>query len=99
MEPPALAAFLVAIGYSKDEAAAKAAPERIKPAIKVLDNHLKDHHWLVGARFGVADLNVATVINTAKGGKIDISYAPNVEAWLERCLSRPARGAAACPAA
>jgi hypothetical protein len=28
-------------------------------------------------------------------GKLDISYAPNVVAWLDRCLARPARNAKA----
>jgi glutathione S-transferase len=27
----------------------------------------------------------------ARFGKIDISYVPHVEAWLNRCLARPAR--------
>ncbi len=93
VEPAALAAFLVVLGYSKNEAAAKSAPEQIKPAIKVLDAHLKGREWVVGNHFSVADINVATVVNTAKAAKIDLSYAPNVEAWLARCLARPARNA------
>ena len=94
VEPALLVALMVALGYSKDEAAAKAAPEQIKPAIKVLDGHLKGQEWMVGNRFSVADINVATVVNSAKVAKIDLSYAPNVEAWLARSMARPSRTAA-----
>jgi glutathione S-transferase len=90
VEPYLLAALLVKLGFSKDEAAAKAAPERVRPAIMVLDRHLKDREWLVGKNFSVADLNVAAVVSSAQGGEVDISYAKNVGAWLERCLARAA---------
>ena len=90
VEPNALPSLLVALGYSQDTAGAAAAAEKLKPALKVLDDHLKDHEFLVGNTFSVADLNAATVVGMTGYGKIDISYAPNVVAWLGRCLSRPA---------
>jgi glutathione S-transferase len=46
---------------------------------------------MVGNKFCVADLNVASVVVMARYGDVDISYVPNVVAWLDRCLSRPAR--------
>jgi glutathione S-transferase len=69
---------------------AAAAAERLQPVLKVLDDCLKTREWLVGNKFSVADLNAATVVGMTKYGKIDISYVPNVVAWLGRCLSRPA---------
>jgi glutathione S-transferase len=57
----------------------------------VLDDYLKTHEWLVGKKFSVADLNAASVVGMARAGDVDISYVPNVVAWLDRCLSRPAR--------
>jgi glutathione S-transferase len=91
VEPNALPSLMVALGYSKDTAGAAAAAEKLKPALKVLDDCLKDREYLVGKKFSVADLNVAAVLSMTRGGKIDISYAPNVVAWLDKCLSRPAR--------
>jgi len=91
LEPYLLPALLFALGYSKDEAAAMSAPEKAKPAMKVLDDALKGREWLVGDKFSVADLNVAAVVSLATGGKVDISYAPDVTAWLARCNARPAR--------
>ena len=77
------------LGISKDVEGAKAGAEKVKPAMKVLDGYLKDHEWLVGDTFSVADLNVASVVGIAHYGDIDLSYAPNVQAWLDRCISRP----------
>jgi len=91
VEPLALPSLLVQIGRSTDVAGAAAAAERLKPVLKVLDDHLGTREFLVGKTFSVADLNVATVVALARFGKIDISYVPHVEAWLNRCLARPAR--------
>jgi glutathione S-transferase len=91
LEPYLLPALLFALGFSKDEAAAKAAQEKATPGFKVLDATLANRQWLVGNRFSVADLNVACVVNLAIGGKVDFSFASNVQAWLERCNARPAR--------
>jgi len=44
-----------------------------------------------GSPIAIADLNVAGAVGLAKFGGIDISYAKNVSAWLERCFARPAR--------
>ena len=90
-----ITALLVKLGISKDADGAKAGAEKVKPALKVLDAYLKDHQWLVGTKFSIADLNVASVVGIAHFGDIDLSYVPNVKAWLERCISRPARNPAA----
>jgi len=44
--------------------------------------------FLVGERFTVADLNVASVLNWAKRGNFDISQFDAVSAWLDACTSR-----------
>ena len=54
----------------------------------VLDDFLKGRQWLVGDKFSVADLNMSAVVNFAKLAEIDISYAPNVVGWLDRCIAR-----------
>jgi glutathione S-transferase len=64
--------------------------KRLLAALRILDAALMGRHWLVGDRFSVADLNVASAAAIAKAMKVDLSSVPNVAAWLERCLSRPA---------
>ena len=83
-----LPSVLVKIGILSDAAAAKAAAERAHTPLLVLDQHLKNREWLVGSKFAIADLNVASVVAFARYGEVDISYAPHVVAWLDRCLAR-----------
>jgi glutathione S-transferase len=90
-----ITSLLVKLGISKDVEGGKAGAEKVKPALKVLDGYLKTHDWLVGNAFSVADLNVASVVGIAHYGDIDLSYVPNVQAWLNRCIARPKRNPAA----
>ena len=55
---------------------------------RVLDAAVAKRPYLLGADFTVADLNVAAVISRAV--EMDLSAVPNLEAWLRRCLTRPA---------
>jgi glutathione S-transferase len=55
---------------------------------KVLDAAVTKQQYLLGADFTVADLNVAAVVSRAID--MDLSAVPNLKAWLERCLERPA---------
>lgn len=59
---------------------------------RVLDAALAGRPYLLGDEFTVADLNVAAVISRAID--MDLSQAPQVGAWLRRCLERPAAVAA-----
>jgi len=93
LEPVLLPSVLVKFGFSKDTEGAKAAAARAKAPLLVLDEYLKTHQWLVGDRFSVADLNASAVANFANLADVDISYAPNVKAWLARCLARTGSGA------
>jgi glutathione S-transferase len=95
LEPLLLPSVLVKFGFSKDAEGAKAAAARAKTPLIVLDNYLKGRQWLVGDKFSVADLNVAAVVGMANHGEVDISYASNVKAWLDRCIARQGGTAAA----
>lgn len=88
VESHLLPSVLVKFGILSDAAAAKASAERARTPLLVLDQHLKNREWIVGSKFSVVDLNVASVVSFARFGDVDISYAPHVVAWLDRCLSR-----------
>jgi glutathione S-transferase len=68
----------------------KQAEAALQPPLRVLNAQLAGRDWLLGASFGVADLNVASVWVTARLAQLDLSPHPNVDAWLGRCTSRPA---------
>ena len=55
---------------------------------RVLDAAVSKQPYLIGNEFTVADLNVAAVISRAVD--MDLSASPNLKAWLDRCLDRPA---------
>ncbi len=59
---------------------------------RVLDAALSAQPYLLGDAFTIADLNVAAVISRAVD--MDLSAVPHLEAWLRRCLDRPAARAA-----
>jgi glutathione S-transferase len=56
----------------------------------VLEGALVEREHLLGARFTVADLNVASVFAWASMAGLDLAPYPHVGAWLTRCLARPA---------
>ncbi len=74
----------------RDEKAIAAAYEALKKPLKVLDEHLTGRQYVLGSEFTVADLNVAGVLMLAPMAQVDLQSAPNVRAWLDRCLARPA---------
>jgi glutathione S-transferase len=76
----------------RDPKQAADALQKLAGPLKVLDDHLKAHQYLVGDQFTVADLNLAGVMSRAT--QMDMSTTPNVRAWLQRCLDRPAAQAA-----
>ena len=63
----------------------------LKRPLAVLDQALAGRDYLLGAHFTVADLNVASVLIWCRPAKLPLLEYPRLEAWLNRCLERPAR--------
>ena len=63
----------------------------LKQPFAVLDAQLQHGGFLAGDRFTVADLNVASVLSWCKPARVSLCDYPALDAWLTRCLSRPAR--------
>jgi glutathione S-transferase len=85
--PPPLDEVLAAIGIGK-----------LDRPLKVLDAHLATTPCLLGNRFTVADLNIATVTNLAPHCGISLDARPRVQAWHAAALARPAATAPPRPA-
>nr|BFD61044.1 glutathione S-transferase family protein [Bdellovibrio sp. CKG001] len=58
--------------------------------LQVLEKGLSGKTYLVGNRFTVADINVASVIGILHALKFDLSSYPNITKWSQTCHSRPA---------
>jgi glutathione S-transferase len=74
----------------RDEAKATEAVAALRKPFAVLDAALAATGHLVGARFTVADINVAEVIRYALPAPDLFEAAPRVKAWLAACHDRPA---------
>lgn len=93
IEPDALTLlFLHKAGQTQsgeDQALVAHAGESLVRPMKVLDNHLSEHPFLIGDRFTVADINVAEIVRYAQHYGALMEQFPAVTAWLENCQSRP----------
>lgn len=58
--------------------------------LAVLEAALADHDYLLGEAFTLADLNVAGILWPIHAGKAVMDNCPRAQAWLARCLERPA---------
>jgi len=72
----------------RDAAKREEALKVLASPFRVLDAAVARQPFLLGQEFTVADLNVAAVISRAVD--MDLGAVPNLEAWLLRCLGRPA---------
>jgi glutathione S-transferase len=69
---------------------AAVATEKLARPLRVLNAELETKPYLLGDRFTVADLNVAAVMTLGVICGVPFTDYPAVEAWLDRCLERPA---------
>jgi len=91
IEKPLLTIMLNALGMAPaDDATLAQCRSALDRPLGVLEAHLADRAWLLGDRFTIADLNVASVLVWARGAKLDMTGFPKVAAWLKGCMSRPA---------
>lgn len=77
-------------GRPMDPQVADEAVEALRAPFAVLDAALAHDGYLVGARFTVADVNVAEVVRYAQSAPELFTSAPHVKAWLAACQARPA---------
>ena len=61
--------------------------------VATLEAHLGSAPWMLGERFTVADLNVASVLSPSRSSRLDLTPFPKTADWLARCRSRPAAAA------
>ena len=93
VEKPLLQALfhtLGMMGVDKDAAQAAACLEQLEPAFGVLNGQLAGKEYLMGGRFTVADLNVASVLAWTRMIGENLSRWLDLQAWFDRCMARDA---------
>ena len=96
VEKPSLAAMFHALkrpGYDDGAAGVEAQRQEMDQAFQVLDQALEGREFLIGDRFTIADLNIASVLLWAFMARMDLSAYPNLARWLSACIGRPGRKA------
>lgn len=94
IEPPALAIQQVqmrgaaATDDGADEIAGHAA--RLARPLRRLNQHLATAGQMIGARFTVADINMAEIVRYTQGEPELLAAFPAVRGWLAACQERPA---------
>jgi glutathione S-transferase len=61
-----------------------------KDALRVLDQRLASHPYLVNDQFTIADIILYAYVHRAREGEFDMAPYRNLPAWFERIESRPA---------
>lgn len=73
----------------RDQSVIDNAQKACPPLLAILDQYLFGKKYLVGDKFSLADLNVASVVVVSEAIQMDISQYKNIVAWLSSCKDRP----------
>lgn len=57
-------------------------------ALKLMENHLKSHLFLVAERYTIADIALFAYTHVADEGGFDLTLFPSIQAWIERVKSQ-----------
>ena len=68
----------------------KETEAKLHKAFKVRNDALEGRKQLLGNEVTVADLNLAHLFSCGRRVNFDYSAHPNIDRWLDDCLSRPA---------
>jgi glutathione S-transferase len=58
-------------------------------ALQVLDDHLREHEFLAGDRYSIADISLYAYVHVAGDARFDLDAYPAVRAWIDRVESTP----------
>jgi GSH-dependent disulfide-bond oxidoreductase len=79
-------------GRPVDEPTVKRGEEALPPVLAILEDHLADHKWMMGAEFGLVDCAYCPVLNVIEKSGFGFTEFPKVAAYLDACRARPAWG-------
>jgi glutathione S-transferase len=77
----------------RDAKLADAAELQVAAPLRILDQELAKTQYLLGDRFTIADLNVASIVGAARMCRMDLTALPHISRWLDACFARPAAAA------
>ena len=57
--------------------------------LQVLDDHLREHAFLAGERYSIADISLYAYVHVAGDARFDLDAYPAVRTWVERVEATP----------
>ena len=72
-----------------DDPAVAARQETGAAALQVLDDHLREHPFLAGERYSIADISLYAYVHVACDARFDLDAYPAVRDWIERVEATP----------
>ncbi len=79
----------------RDANTAERAKEALQRPLQAIEKVLSKSAYLLGNKFSIADLNLASIAGSLIRFNVDLSKFPHFKAWLDKCRARPAQIAAA----
>ncbi len=67
----------------------KDKPAELEELFAILDAELKSKRFLVGGRFSLADVHLASIVGWVAMFGPALARHPSLEAWYQRCVDRP----------
>lgn len=58
-------------------------------ALKIMEQHLKNHDFLVENKYTIADISLYAYTHVAQEGGFNLSKFPAIESWLPRIAAQP----------
>lgn len=92
-QPPAVDILIQMVFVPEDKrnhALIEKAKEKIPGLLRILDQAISGKEYLVGNRFTVADINMASVVSILAHLHMDVSPYKGILNWMEKINSRPA---------
>lgn len=66
-----------------------ALQEKGQAALAVMERHLAGRNFMVGERYGIADIALYAYTHVAEEGGFDLQPFPHIRAWLARVAAQP----------
>jgi glutathione S-transferase len=76
------------MGGTMDAAAYAAAQKEHERFAAVVDGHLKNQAWMLGANFSIADIDLAIPVESAMMAGFDVSKFTHLKMWFDKVCAR-----------
>ena len=77
------------IGLERDEARYARARKGTEKALRILDDHLQSHDWMLGSEFSLVDCAYAPVLDALGLSRFNVLQYPAITAWMKCVRERP----------